>query len=86
MLSGFDPWVGKISWRRKWQPTQVSFPGKSHGQRSLVGCSPWSHKESGTTERLTLPYLLRNPGPWAKGDRGGFTPVLTGDSDGVGLV
>ena len=33
----FDPWVGKIPWRRKWQPTPVSLPGKSHGQRSLVG-------------------------------------------------
>ena len=38
-----------ILWRRKWQPTPVLLPGKSHGQRSLVGYSPWSHKESGTT-------------------------------------
>ena len=37
----FDPWFGKILWRRKWQPTPVFFPGKSHGQRSLVGYSPW---------------------------------------------
>ena len=36
----FDPWVGKIPWRRKWQPTPVFLPGKSHGQRSLVGYSP----------------------------------------------
>ena len=43
----------KIAWRRKWQPTPVSLPGKSHGQRSLVDCSPWGRKESGTTERLT---------------------------------
>ena len=41
---GFDPWVGKISWRRKGQPTPVFLPGKSHGQRSLVGSSPWGHK------------------------------------------
>ena len=34
---GFDPWVGKIPWRRKWQPTPVFLPGKSHGQRSLAG-------------------------------------------------
>ena len=34
---GFDPWVGKIPWRRKWQPTPVFLPGKSHGQRNLVG-------------------------------------------------
>ena len=33
----FDPWVGKIAWRRKWEPTPVSLPGKSHGQRSLAG-------------------------------------------------
>jgi len=37
---GFDPWVRKIPWRRKWQPTPVFLPGKSHGQRSLVGHSP----------------------------------------------
>ena len=42
----FDPWVGKISWRRKWQSTPILLPGKSHGQRSLVGYSPWGHKES----------------------------------------
>ena len=37
---GFDPWVGKIPWKRIWQPTPVFLPGESHGQRSLVGCSP----------------------------------------------
>ena len=49
----FDPWVGKIPWRRKWQPTPLSLLGKSHRQRSLVGCSPWGPKESGMTERPT---------------------------------
>ena len=34
---GFDPWVRKVTWRRKWQPTPVFLPGKSHGQRSLAG-------------------------------------------------
>ena len=43
----FDLWVRKIPWRRKWQPTPVVFPGKSHHQRSLVGYSPWSHKRVG---------------------------------------
>ena len=43
---GFDPWVGKIPWRRKWQPTPVILPGESHAQRSLVGYIPWGHKES----------------------------------------
>ena len=44
----------KISQRRQWHPTPVPLPGKSHGQRSLVGCSPWGRKESDTTEQLTL--------------------------------
>ena len=35
---GFNPWVGKIHWRRKWQPTPVFLPGESHGQKSLEGC------------------------------------------------
>ena len=43
---GFKPWVRKILWRRKWQPTPVLLSGKSHGQRSLVGYSPWDPKES----------------------------------------
>ena len=41
----FDPWVGTIPWSRKWQPTPVLLPGKSHGQRSLAGCNPWDHKD-----------------------------------------
>ena len=43
---GFNFWVGKIPWRRKWLSTPVFWPGKSHGQRSLAGYSPWGHKES----------------------------------------
>ena len=49
---GFDPWVGKIPWRRQWHPTPVLLPGKSHGRRSLMGYSPWGRKESDTTEQL----------------------------------
>ena len=49
-IPGSDPWVRKIPWRRKWQSPPVSLPGKSHGQRSLVGYSPWSCKELDTTE------------------------------------
>ena len=49
---GFDPWVRKISWRRKWQPTPVFWPGELHGQRSLAGYSPWGYKESDVTEQL----------------------------------
>ena len=40
----FNPWVRKIPWRRKWQPTPVFLPGKSHGQRSLAGYSPWGRQ------------------------------------------
>ena len=47
---GFDPRVGKIPWRRAWQPTPVFSPGESPGQKSLVGCSLWGHKESDTIE------------------------------------
>ena len=46
----FGPWVGKIPWRRKWQPTPVFLPGQSHGLRSLVSYIPWGHKESDMTE------------------------------------
>ena len=45
-------------WKRKWQRTPVLLPGKSHGQRSLEGCSPWGRKESGTTERLDFHFSL----------------------------
>ena len=48
----FDPWVGKIPARRKWQYTPVFLPGESHRRRSLVGYSPWDRKESDTTEQL----------------------------------
>ena len=47
---GFDALVGKIPWRRSWQPTPVFLPGESHCQRSLAGYSPWGRKESDTTE------------------------------------
>ena len=47
-----------LFWRRQWHPTPVLLPGKSHGRRSLVGCSPWGRKESDTTERLHFHFLL----------------------------
>ena len=53
-IPGFDPWVGKIPWRRKWPPTPVFLLGESNGWRSLVGYSPWGHKESDTTELLNF--------------------------------
>ena len=51
------PGSGRFPWRRKWLPTPVFLPGEFHGQRSLVGYSPWGHKGSDTTERLTLKGL-----------------------------
>ena len=62
----FNPWVGKIPWRRKWQPPPVFVSGKSSGQRSLVGSSPWDHKESDTTERTRVRSILSESSsmPW----------------------
>ena len=53
-----DSWVGKISRRRKWQPTPVFLPGESHGQKSLAGYSPWGRKESDTTERPNTTHRM----------------------------
>ena len=53
---GFDPWVRKIPWRRKWYPSPVFLPRKSHGQRSLAGYSPCGRRESDMTEQLTKPH------------------------------
>ena len=47
------PGLGKIPWRKAWQPTPVFLPGESHGQRRLVGYSPFGCKESDMTEQLT---------------------------------
>jgi hypothetical protein len=61
---GFNPWVRKIPWNRKWQPAPVFLPGKFHRQRSLVGYSPWGHKESDTAEhtrRTNLRYTNLPP-------------------------
>ena len=71
---GLDLWVGKIPWRREWQPTPVFLPGESHGQGSLVGYSPGGCKESDTTERLTH---------WVRGHPAGVS-VSTGHVLGAG--
>ena len=62
----FSPWVGKIPWRREWEPTPVSLPGEIHGQRSLAGYSPWCCKELNTTEWLpfSLSFIFI---PWHQG-------------------
>ena len=54
--TGFNLWVGKIPWRRKWQSTPVLLPGKSHGQRSLGDYSPQGQKELDMTEKLSLSF------------------------------
>ena len=52
--------TAKVFWRMKWQPIPVFLPGKFHGQRSLVGPSPWGHKESDTTEQLSTTIILKS--------------------------
>ena len=75
MRCKFDAWVRKTPWWRKWQPTPVFLPGKSHGERSLAGCSPWGlkrvgHKpeqlsthahtgEMGDASRMNSPYIKK---------------------------
>ena len=75
MRHGFDPWVGKILWRKKWQLDPVFLPVKSHGQRSLAGYSPWGQKESDTTEHahVSTGLLLADVGlgPARKADPSG---------------
>ena len=66
---GFDPWVGKIPWRRNWQPTPVFLPGESHGQRSLMGYiqSMGSQRvghDLASKQQQQFPNQGLNPGPW----------------------
>ena len=62
----FHPWVGKIPWRRSWQPSPVFFPGESHEQRSLASYSLWGRKELDATEhaRTIVLELLENGALW----------------------
>ena len=69
----FDNW-SMSAWRKKWQHTPVFLPGESHGQRSLVGYSPWGHKESNMTKQLTHAKSLPVP-----------PPVRYFDNSGLGL-
>ena len=68
---GFDPWAGKIPWRRALQSTPVLLPGESHGQRILASYSPWSRKELDTTEQLTCTNI------WVGGQENRDFSVLT---------
>ena len=58
VLTLFSRYLWYCNRRKQWHPTPVLLPGKSHGRRSLVGCSPWGHKESGMTERLHFDFSL----------------------------
>ena len=55
--TGSIPGLARSPWSRRWQFTPIFFPGKSHGQRSLVGYSPWGHKESDATEHTHMPVV-----------------------------
>ena len=70
--AGFNPWAGKIPWKRAQQPTPVFLPGESHGQRSLVGYRPWSRKDSDATEQLTLSFSFSFSLHDQHGSAGGF--------------
>ena len=54
----FDPWVRKIPWRRKWQPTPVFLPGHSHRKGNLAGYSLWGHKEQVTNTHTNTGHLM----------------------------
>ena len=72
----------EYQWRRQWHPTPVLLPGKSHGRRSLVGCSPWGRYESDTTERLHFHFTFMH---WRR--KWQPTPVfLPGESQGRGSL
>ena len=67
---GFDPWVGKIPWRRKWQSTPVLLPGKSRGLYS-----PWGRKESDTTKRLHFHFSVIYKKLLSQSGSQKFTPI-----------
>ena len=66
----FSPWVGKIPWRREYQPIQVFLPGESHEQRSLADYSPWGHKRvrhdlaSKQKQHQYIIFITANLGNW----------------------
>ena len=81
---GLDPRVGKIPWRRKWQPTPVLLPGKSHGQRSLVGYYPWMGSQRVRHDWVTsFPSFL--PSLWQKAKRNWRASFWKWKSEKAGL-
>ena len=81
-----NPWVRKITWRREQPPTPVFLPGEFHGQRGLVGYSPWGRKEVDTTEQLTVSLTSR----LSRGFPGGAVvrnlPANAGDAGDSSLI
>ena len=71
----FNPWVRKTPWRRKWQPTPVFLPEKSHGQRSLVGYSPWGCKELDMTEHIHTQIIYHQLSLWWPKRMGSVSPL-----------
>ena len=63
---GFDPWVRKMPWSRKWHPTPVLLPGKSHGQRNLVGCTPWGCRRVRRDLVTKQQQQIKTVGNWHK--------------------
>ena len=82
----FDPWVGKIPWRRKWQSTLGLLPGKSHGQRTLVGYRPWGHKVKSFRPGVTRVWTWRgNPGTGQLEDFFNFIISLSFNNKACGI-
>ena len=67
--TGFDSWVGKIPWRRKWKSTPALLPGKSHGHRRLIGYNPWGRKESDMTEQLVFIFIYKETTQFINGPK-----------------
>ena len=76
MRLGFHPWIGMIPWRRAWQPTPVFLPGESHGQRSLVGYSPWGRRVRHNWSDLAHMHSCSGARGWEKGTSFSEAPDL----------
>ena len=74
-----------MHWRRKWHPTPVLLPGKSHGQRTLVGCSPWGREELDMTERLHFHFSLSCSGEGSATDSSLLAWRIPGTGEPGGL-
>ena len=84
-LSGDDPWVRRIPWRRKWQPTPVFLAEKSYGQRSVAGYCPWGHKELDKTGHSTAMERLLSLGQGSQEQKFGSPGLVVAGPLGVHL-